>query len=179
MVRTAIRFVVCFLALGAATTFGQQDVGPTYEHLKDLEHFVGDWELEGVLTTGDVTEELSVIASYRWLQNKSFMLVTLEDTRTKEIPYVGVLGWDPDKKHLMSWDFNLLGTIFTYYQGKSDEGWWLRGTGRMPDGAKIEYEGKYRFVDDNTMNVTGSGIQQKDGEKTALSMKFTSKRLSR
>ena len=92
---------------------------------------------------------------------------------------MGVLGWDPDKQHLMSWDFNLLGTIFSYYQGKSDEGWWFKGTGRMPDGAKIEYEGKYRFVDDNTMNVTGSGIQQRDGEKTALSMKFTSKRLSR
>jgi hypothetical protein len=179
MVRTAIRFLVCFLALGAATTFGQQDVGPTYEHLKDLEHFAGDWELEGVLTTGDTEEKISVIASYRWLQNKSFMLVTLQDTRTKEIPYVGVLGWDPDKQHLMSWDFNLQGTIFSYYQGKSDEGWWVRGTGRMPDGGEIAFSGEFSFVDDKTMNYKGAGTITKDGEKTLISLEHTAKRRSR
>ena len=171
--------IIFFVPLSGAITSAQQDVGPTYEHLKDMEIFVGDWEFKGPMVTGDKKEEISVIASYRWIQNKAFMLVTLQDTRTKEIAYVGIMGWDPDKKHVMSWDFNLMGIIFTYYQGRSEEGWWLKGTGRMPDGATIDFRALYTLVDDNTMDYKGSGTITKDGKKTPVTLEFPAKRIKR
>jgi hypothetical protein len=174
-----ISVVTTAICLGAVVVQAQESLAPTYTHLKDLEYFAGDWEVTGPMVTGDKREELSVITSYRWLQNKAFMLVTLQDTRTKEMPYVAVLGWDPDKKHVMSWDFNLLGTIFNYYQGKDEKGWWVKGTGRMPDGATIEFSGLYTLLDDTTTDYKGSGTITKDGKKTPVTLELKGKKIRR
>ena len=118
------------------------------------------------MVTGDKKQEISVIASYRWIQNKAVMLVTLQaHTAQKRYPTWESWVGTRVKKHLMNSDFNLLGTIFSYYQGKSEEGWWLKGTGRMPDGATLEFRGLYTLVDDNTMDYKASDTITKDGKK--------------
>lgn len=169
-------FAACF---SSAATTAQEDAGPTYQHLKELEHFVGDWMFKGPMVTGEEKQELSVVASYRWLQNKSFMLVTLEDTVTKELPYVAVIGWDPKEEHIMSWDFNLRGTIFSYRQGKNEDGWWIKGKGRMPDGATIEFTGLYKIVDADRMDYKGSGTIVRGEQKIPVTLEYTATRIKR
>jgi hypothetical protein len=179
MTRIIPALTLILLCLANGTIRAQEMVSPTYEHLKDLERFVGEWEVKGYITTGDQRDDIKLVANYRWLHQKAFMLATLHDSETKEIIYVGVLGWDPDKQHLMSWDFNFMGTIFNYYQGKNDDGWWVKGTGRMPDHAKVSFRGQFTFIDDNTMRQQGSGTRTKDGSEEATTLDVAYTRIER
>lgn len=179
MKRITPALMTIVICLDAANCLAQGDLAPTYKYLKDLEYFAGDWEWKGLMTTGDEKEELSVIASYRWIKNKAFMTATLQESKTKETVYVATFGWDPDKKHMMSWDFNFLGTIFSYYQGRTNEGWRVKGGGRMPDGATIDFSALFTFVDDNRMTYKGSGTRTKDGTKVPLTLEFTAKRIKK
>lgn len=177
MKRSTSALVTVVLCLGVTFTAAQEEVGPTYKHLKDLELFAGDWELQGTMITGDERQDISLIASYRWIQNKAFMLMTLQETQTKELLHVAVIGWDPDKNHIMSWEFNLLGTIFSYYQGRSDKGWWHKGNGRSPDGATSDLSGLHTVVDDNTMDYKTSGTIHREGNNIPVTVELKAKRI--
>ncbi len=92
---------------------------------------------------------------------------------------MAVIGWDPDKNHIVSWGFNLLGTTFSYYQGKNEQGRWVKASGRMPDGATIEFSGLHSLVEENTMEYAGSRTFTKEGNKIPVTLGQTAKRINR
>ncbi len=72
----------------AAAMLGQADHPPsTYEHLKDLEYFVGTWIIEGEIKIEGEFAGLSDVAgrplrslmSYEWFKNKNFLSVTMRE----------------------------------------------------------------------------------------------------
>jgi hypothetical protein len=84
-----------------------QPVSPTYEHLKALEDYIGDWvgeetlveDMPGVAAKG---EKVSYRASFRWLFNKSLcqmdFTVTAPGNKTAEGRYL--FAWDALKQEI-------------------------------------------------------------------------------
>lgn len=99
-----------------------------YEHLSQLEWLVGDWVDEGV--------ESVVEMSYRWAENKSFLLQDFAIKTKGAVTLKGTqrIGWDPAAQQFRSWTFDAAGgfgeAIWTSVGGR----WVIRATGVRSDG---------------------------------------------
>jgi uncharacterized protein (TIGR02246 family) len=74
-----------------------------YEALQSLEWLVGDWIDEGR------TE--NVEATFRWDENKSFLLEEFQVVKEGAVVLKGTqrIGWDPQTKQIRSWTFDSVG----------------------------------------------------------------------
>jgi uncharacterized protein (TIGR02246 family) len=80
----------------------EETISP-YEQLQPLEWLVGDWIDEG---RDEVVE-----ASFRWDENKAFLLQDFKVIRAGEVVLKGNqrIGWDPQAKQIRSWVFDSSG----------------------------------------------------------------------
>ena len=171
--------VVCAgaMCLAAPTISAEEEVRAICPNLTELDRFVGEWIIRGPMVIGEEQEDLSAVASYRWMRNKAFLLLTIQDTETDELAYVAVIGWDPCEECVMSWDFNYEGTVFRYYQNPIEHGWSIKGSGRLSDGGTVEFSGHHTFIDEDTMEYRGSGTFIRNGNEIPVSLEYTAKRL--
>ena len=102
---TALLIAVCLignLCLG-------QEPSPSYEHLKFLEPFTGDWVGEYVAPSdlGPVKkgDHVTVHASQRWALNKTFAIKDFQlEVNGRKIPATHEIdGWDEKGKKAVHW----------------------------------------------------------------------------
>ena len=178
---------VLLMGLMPAFALGQSDgdgsqVGPHYEHLKDLECFVGNWKVEGEMKTE--FEPLARLAggkmvrfvSYQWMTNKNYLVVTYKEKPRSSSDYIAVIGWDPEKKQIRSWDFNGQGAHLQYVHTKTKKGWAVDGTSIYPGGVKGKYRGVFEMIDDDTFASSGKGTMVVDGKEVEVSLSLTAVR---
>ena len=171
--------------LTASMVIGQaEDISPHYQHLKDLEYFVGDWEIVGTLkVTGDFQGldefegvPLRQVLSYQWMKNKNFMLVSARNTGEKLISYQGFIGWDPVTERIQSRDVNSQGAWHKYVHIKRDFGWVMEGTAVYPGEAEGVYRAEIRIADKNSFRHVGKGTLKQGGKTSTVTLVYEAKR---
>ena len=93
------------------------DVLTPYEYLRDLEWLVGDWV--------DESSDSVVETSYRWNDNKSFLLqeFTVRVKGQKVVSGSQRIGWDPLTKHIKAWVFDGDGGYGESLWSNVDDSW--------------------------------------------------------
>src|SRR5262245_33472819 len=99
-----------------------------YGELAPLEWLVGEWIDEG--------REEDVHATFRWDENKSFLLEEFQVVRQGEVVLKGSqrLGWDPQTKQIRSWTFDSAGGFGEGIWTRVGEDWICKARGVRPDG---------------------------------------------
>src|SRR5262245_48938261 len=100
----------------------------TYGELAPLEWLVGEWIDEG--------RDEDVHTTFRWDENKSFLLEEFQVVRQGEVVLKGSqrLGWDPQTKQIRSWTFDSAGGFGEGIWTRVGEGWICKARGGRPDG---------------------------------------------
>ena len=106
----------------------EEAVSP-YEHLQSLEWLVGDWVDEG---RSEVVE-----ATFRWDENKSFLLEEFQVVREGSVVLKGTqrIGWDPQAKQIRSWMFDSAGGFGEAVWTPVGDDWVCKAKGVGSDGA--------------------------------------------
>ena len=99
-----------------------------YEYLRDLEWLVGNWV--------DESPDSVVEASYRWTDNKAFLLqeFTVRVQGKKVITGSQRIGWDPLAKHIKGWVFDSEGGYAENHWTSVDDAWVIKAKGVRSDG---------------------------------------------
>ena len=99
-----------------------------YGELQTLEWLVGEWIDEGR------TE--NVEATFRWDDNKSFLLEEFEVIRDGEVVMKGTqrIGWDPQAKQIRSWTFDSAGGFGDAVWTSVGDGWIVKAKAITADG---------------------------------------------
>ena len=177
-------FSTAFL-LAASMVVGQaEDVSPHYQHLGELEYFVGTWQINGGLEVkGDFRGlealeniPLKQVMTYEWLKSKGFLALIIRDTPDSPIAYLGAIGWDPEHKQIRSMDFNTQGAWLKYVHIKKDFGWVMEGTSVYPGGVEGVYRAEIKVIDDNHFRHEGKGTMKENGKESTLTLTFEAKR---
>jgi hypothetical protein len=177
MLNCAAMLLAGTMAVGQA-----EEVGPHYEHVKELEYFLGSWRVTGQFETefGPLAEltqgKLIRVFSYEWMSGKNFLTLTIREKPRASVEYQAVFGWDPAKSQIKSWDFNAQGAYLEYVHIKKDDGWVLEGTSVYPGGAKGTYRAVITIVDQDTFRHEGSGVMKQDGKETKVTLSYTANR---
>jgi uncharacterized protein (TIGR02246 family) len=111
-------------------SFNRKILSP-YDQLRDLEWLVGDWVDEG----GDSVIE----TSYRWNQNKTFLLqdFTVRVKGQKVLNGTQRIGWDPLSKQIKSWVFDSEGGYGESMWSSVDDSWIVKASGVRSDGKVV------------------------------------------
>lgn len=107
----------------------QEDSISPYGELQALEWLVGDWIDEG---RTDVVE-----ATFRWDDNKSFLLKDFRVIREGEVVLKGTqrIGWDPQSKQVRSWIFDSQGGFGEAVWTPVGDKWVCKASGVSAEGA--------------------------------------------
>ena len=99
-----------------------------YGELQPLEWLVGEWIDEGR------TE--NVEATFRWDENKSFLLEEFQVIRDGEVVLKGTqrIGWDPQAKQIRSWTFDSAGGFGEAVWTPVEDRWVVKAKAVTPDG---------------------------------------------
>lgn len=99
-----------------------------YGELQALEWLIGDWVDEGRNET--------VEASFRWDDNKSFLLEEFKVIDEGEVVLKGTqrIGWDPQAKQIRSWIFDSAGGFGEATWTEVGDKWVVKATGVSSDG---------------------------------------------
>jgi uncharacterized protein (TIGR02246 family) len=99
-----------------------------YGELVPLEWLVGEWIDEG--------REEDVHATFRWDENKSFLLEEFQVVRQGEVVLKGSqrIGWDPQAKQIRSWTFDSAGGFGDATWTNAGDDWIVKARGVRPDG---------------------------------------------
>jgi uncharacterized protein (TIGR02246 family) len=107
------------------------DILTPYEYLRDLEWLVGDWVDEG--------QDSVVETSYRWTDNKAFLLqdFTVRVKGQKVVSGSQRIGWDPLTKHIKAWVFDSDGGYGESLWSSVDDSWVIKAKVVRPDGKVV------------------------------------------
>jgi uncharacterized protein (TIGR02246 family) len=99
-----------------------------YGELAPLEWLVGEWIDEG--------RDEDVHTTFRWDENKSFLLEEFRVVRRGEVLLKGSqrIGWDPQVKQVRSWIFDSAGGFGEATWTPAGDDWICKATGVRPDG---------------------------------------------
>ena len=120
--------------------------GPDYEHLKQLEWLIGEWE--GTMVVPPSFPEIypegaTVVSKQRcyWMQNKSYMGFEFRDFVDGKLAHEGfeMIGVDPESKQPIHWIFSVAGGYGTGKWSRDGKTWKLEWNATLPNEA--EYKG--------------------------------------
>jgi uncharacterized protein (TIGR02246 family) len=99
-----------------------------YGELSPLQWLIGEWIDEG--------REEDVVATFRWDENKSFLLEEFQVVRQGEVLLKGSqrIGWDPQAKQIRSWTFDSAGGFGDATWTPAGDDWICKARGVRPDG---------------------------------------------
>lgn len=128
-----------------------------YEHLKELEWMVGDWE--------DNAEGVSIQTSCKWTANRSFLTRSYKVTRDDLVALEGtqVIGWDPTTKEIRSWLFDSDGGFGEGKWTRDGNNWTVKLTAVLPDGRSASCTQTIRKLDNDSF-MTGMISREIGGE---------------
>jgi len=100
-----------------------------YAELAPLQWLVGEWIDEG--------RDEDVHTTFRWDENKSFLLEEFQVVRGGEVVLKGSqrIGWDPQAKQVRSWMFDSAGGFGEATWTPAGDDWICKAKGVRPDGA--------------------------------------------
>jgi uncharacterized protein (TIGR02246 family) len=100
-----------------------------YAELATLQWLVGEWIDEG--------RDEDVHTTFRWDDNKSFLLEEFQVVRGGEVVLKGSqrIGWDPQAKQVRSWTFDSAGGFGEATWTPAGDDWICKAKGVRPDGA--------------------------------------------
>jgi uncharacterized protein (TIGR02246 family) len=112
----------------AQVRVADEEVVSAYAALQPLEWLIGDWVDEGR------TEVIE--ATFRWDQNKSFLLEDFQVLREGQIILKGTqrIGWDPLAKQVRSWTFDSAGGFGEATWTEVEDAWVCNARGVSADG---------------------------------------------
>ena len=99
-----------------------------YGELAPLEWLIGEWIDEG--------RDENVHTTFRWDENKSFVLEEFQVVRQGEVVLKGSqrIGWDPQAKQIRSWMFDSAGGFGDATWTPAGDDWICKAKGVRPDG---------------------------------------------
>jgi uncharacterized protein (TIGR02246 family) len=99
-----------------------------YGELQALEWLIGDWIDEG--------RDETVEATFRWDENKSFLIEEFQVLREGEVVQKGTqrIGWDPQARQIRSWIFDSAGGFGEATWTETEDKWVVKATGVSSDG---------------------------------------------
>ncbi|MGI6414823.1 MAG: hypothetical protein ACOX1P_04075 [Thermoguttaceae bacterium] len=150
------------LLLAASLVVGQDAPSPVYEHLKELESFVGSWESKSVMPESSVdSEHLRKWAgktvlnrmSVRWARDKSAQIIEEVTEIPGEIKITGtrLRGWDQAAKKITDHMFTTQKGVWSGVWDKRGGTWVAQYTGFNLDGKKCTGTRELRVIDKNTL----------------------------
>lgn len=124
---------------------------PSFDHLKDLEWLIGEWV--------DADEDSKVETTFRWARNKSFITSSYTVSAQGKIDLQGtlVIGWDPVRKTVRSWNFDSAGGFGEGTWSRRGNQWVVNATHVLGTGEKASSINTYTYVDDNTFTWQSIG----------------------
>jgi uncharacterized protein (TIGR02246 family) len=113
-----------------ARSFNRKVLSP-YDELRDLEWLVGDWV--------DESSDSLIESSYRWADNKAFLLqnFTVRVKGQKVLNGTQRIGWDPLTKQIKAWVFDSEGGHGESLWNSVDDGWVIKMQGVRIDGKVV------------------------------------------
>jgi uncharacterized protein (TIGR02246 family) len=107
----------------------QEESLSAYADLAPLEWLAGEWIDQG--------REEDVHATFRWDENKSFLLEEFQVVRQGEVVLKGTqrIGWDPQSKQIRSWMFDSAGGFGQGTWTRAGDEWICKATAVRPDGS--------------------------------------------
>jgi hypothetical protein len=160
--------------LVAAAPAAAQEPKSNYEHLKSLEWLVGTWEGKGKY--GDLP--FTATSTHEWTLNKNFIKISTEVKAGGQVIWSdsSMLGWDSEKKKLVSATFGTDGSIgWTELEPdpKEKDTWIWNATNQSGSANFKETRGIMKKVDADTWTET---VQKKEGDAYVTFMTTTMKR---
>lgn len=107
----------------------EEETLSAYGELAPLEWLVGEWIDQG--------RDEDVHATFRWDENKSFLLEEFQVVREGAVILKGTqrIGWDPQAKQIRSWTFDSAGGFGEATWTPAGDDWIVKAKGVRPDGA--------------------------------------------
>ncbi|TWU34851.1 hypothetical protein [Novipirellula artificiosorum] len=175
---------VVFLTCGV--TYGQDEPGPGFEHLKCYGPFIGTWRYEGPLL-----EELPDIAkkgtplvfefSWRRILNKSAVEYSWSNELQGgvNLSSKGLVGWDAAQKQIISGGMNSVGGIImgTVTHDEEAKSMTLKANGIDGEGEKTSFTGVVTKTGKDTL--TWKALERTGGIVEGPSPVYTFKRVER
>ena len=137
-----------------------QETSRAYEHLKELEVFIGDWE--GKMTVpegarpsesrGEVAgRQVALSETVRWAPGKCGQVIDYKWHMEGQPPILAVslLGWDQGRKQIVSNDYTTETGTWSGTWKKEDGKWTCTYQGLNLDGTKCSGKRVYAFSDED------------------------------
>lgn len=161
------------LVVAASLLVGQDVESPAYEHLKELECFIGNWEGESIVPESSVDSEhlqdwagmtVHYRMNVRWAPNMSAQIVEEVHEIPGEIKITSthLRGWDVTAKKFAEHSFTTHKGVWSGTCDKQDGIWVMEYIGFNLDGKKCTGRREVRVVDKDTLAVKDTG-QTVDG----------------
>ncbi len=106
--------MVTFFTTGLA--YGQAGPGLNYEHLKPLEFMIGEWVLDDTMdedepNIGEAGEHFVMTIKWSWGLRKNIIIEQMTVLVNEKVTWASraIIGWDAEKKQIVSTGFNSLG----------------------------------------------------------------------
>lgn len=130
--------------------------------LAPLDWLVGKWV--------DSADGVIVETSFRWTENKTFLLRSFTVTPTEGNPSRGtqVIGWDPQNQRIRSWTFNSDGSFGDAVWSRNGDDWLIKSTQVLTDGRTASGNYLMTRAGDDSLQIELIG-HEVDGEPVAAS----------
>lgn len=142
-------------------TATKQAVSPVYEHLKDLEDFIGNWIVENTLSEdvpelGKKGDKVIYRLVMSWAQNKSVMQMNFTTTGAdgKTTPERWMFGWDAVNKEIVYSGFGGLGgRVWGTAKKESPDKWVLETHWSDADGKQGTVKDSTTMLNNNSTHL--------------------------
>lgn len=153
------------LLIAASFAVGQDVESPVYEHLKDLECFIGTWEAKlAVPESPAASENLKKWAgktallrmTVRWAPGKSAQIIEEVHDIPGEMKITGTTlrGWDQSAQKIKDSSFTTHKGVWSGIWEKQGDAWVVEYTGFNLDGAKCEGVQEINVINKDTLVMT-------------------------
>lgn len=117
-----------------------------YEHLRELEWMIGDWD------EAATAKNASVESSCDWTVNKNFIIRKFTAEIEGLAPRAGtqVISWNPRKDRICSWVFDSSGGFSEATWTRKDDRWTIRSSGVLRDGSEVSATNIVTKIDNDT-----------------------------
>lgn len=179
---TALTMIACTCGL----TFGQEEPGPNFEHLKSYGPFIGTWRYEGPLLEdvpgfAEKGTEFEIQFSWRRILNKNVVeenwMFGMKDGAS--VSGKALIGWDSSEKQITQGGMDSLGGmgLGTVAVDRSAKSLTLTSRGRGGDGKETTFKGVVAQTGKDTL--TWQALERTGGMVEGQSPVYTLKRIKR
>jgi hypothetical protein len=174
------------VVLVCGVSYGQQEPGPGFQHLKCLRPKLGDWRYEGPLLEDvpDFAEKgarLVVQVSRRWALNKSAIEENMSIEVEGGIRFLGksLIGWNAAEEQIVYGGMNSLGGIGLGAVSPNEKAKTFTFTSEGVDGEGEEVSAKQVLTQTGEDTLTYQALERHGGPVEGPSPVYTFKRVKR